>query len=223
MADIITLSSGLVSKTYPNDHNNWQSNFDKLKEKFDWIIENDTILIQEPTMHEYFKEETIRTCIPRKLCSQYYENNFFASHRVHLLESKKSAILLSGGYWISKDEYPSWANENILILSKSVWIEEEGKEYDTRFNEFDEYYFKCSSEIAKSEFGFTTADDDDTTLFTALVKKDGTVIGYRMMEKNTEIEDNEDFLDRWDVIYITIARKQNKKQFAKDLIASGLV
>ena len=56
MAEIITLKDTTVIKNYPNFHDNWQTNFDKLKEKFDWVTENDTLMVQEPFTHEFFNE-----------------------------------------------------------------------------------------------------------------------------------------------------------------------
>ena len=222
MAEIITLGNGTVIKNYPSFHDNWNTNFNKLKESFDWITPNDILMIQEPFTHEYFNELNMRTCLPRRVCQQYNNNLFATCHRVHLLASKKSRVLLSAEYWVEKSDYPSWSENGIFIISKSLWINEEGKDTIDGFDDFEEYYFRCPSEIAKNSYGHTVENDDDSILLSALVKKDGTVIAYRKHKTNTEIEDNE-FLDNWASVYVAFARKQNKKQFAKNLFASGLV
>lgn len=222
MAEIITLQNGTVSKNYPSFHDNWNVNFDRLKESFNWVESNDTLMVQEPFVHEYFNELSMRTCLPRRICQQYANNTFGSAHRVHLLDSQKSAMLLSGEYWVEKEDYPSWAHDDVFIFSKSIWINEEGKSFDSRFNEFEEYYFKCPSAVGFSEYGFNYSDDDDTVLLSALVNTNGNVISYRKHEKNQDI-DHEGFLDNWISVYIFYARKQGQKQFARNLFASGLI
>ena len=222
MAEIITLSDNTVIKNYPNFHDNWQTNLDLLKNKFDWITGEDTLMVQEPFEHEYFKEQSVRTCLPRRVCSQYNNDDFATCHRVHLLDSKKSRILLSTGYWVAQDNYPTWAENGIFIIAKSMWITEAGKDTISGFDDFEEYYFRCTSNIAKNSYGHTIDDDNDTILLSALVKTDGTVISYRKHETNSEIEDNE-FLDNWVGVYVATAKKQGKKEFAKSLFASGLI
>ena len=222
MAEIITLNDNTVVKNYPNFHSNWQSNFDILKNKFDWITEADTLMVQEPFEHEYFKEQSVRTCLPRRVCQQYNNDNFATCHRVHLLESQKSRILLTTGYWVEQSSYPSWAEKSIFIIAKSLWIKEDGIDTKDEFEDFEEYYFRCTSTVAKDTYGHSIDDDNDTILLSALVKTDGNVIAYRKHETNTDIEDNE-FLDNWVGVYVATAKKQNKKEFAKSLFASGLV
>ena len=128
MAEIITLKDGTIIKNYPNFHDNWTTNFNKIKEKFDWVTENDTLMVQEPFTHEYFNELSVRTCLPRRICQEYNNDIFATCHRVHLLESKKSRILLSGEYWVEQADYPSWAENGIFIIAKSIWIKEQGKD-----------------------------------------------------------------------------------------------
>ena len=222
MAEIITLGNGTVIKNYPSFHDNWNTNFNKLKESFDWITPNDILMIQEPFTHEYFNELNMRTCLPRRVCQQYNNNLFATCHRVHLLASKKSRVLLTEGYWVNKADYPSWAENGIYIIAKSAWVTEEGIDTTNDFDEYEEFYFRCNNNISSNSYGHTVEDDDDSILLAALVKKDGTVIAYRKHKTNTEIEDNE-FLDNWASVYVAFARKQNKKQFAKNLFASGLV
>ena len=222
MAEIITLNDNTVVKNYPNFHSNWQSNFDILKNKFDWITEADTLMVQEPFEHEYFKEQSVRTCLPRRVCQQYNNDNFATCHRVHLLESQKSRILQTTGYWVEQSSYPSWAEKSIFIIAKSLWIKEDGIDTKDEFDDFEEYYFRCTSTVAKDTYGHSIDDDNDTILLSALVKTDGNVIAYRKHETNTDIEDNE-FLDNWVGVYVATAKKQNKKEFAKSLFASGLV
>ena len=222
MAEIITLNDNTVVKNYPNFHSNWQSNFDILKNKFDWITEADTLMVQEPFEHEYFKEQSVRTCLPRRVGQQYNNDNFATCHRVHLLESQKSRILLTTGYWVEQSSYPSWAEKSIFIIAKSLWIKEDGIDTKDEFDDFEEYYFRCTSTVAKDTYGHSIDDDNDTILLSALVKTDGNVIAYRKHETNTDIEDNE-FLDNWVGVYVATAKKQNKKEFAKSLFASGLV
>ncbi len=222
MAEIITLKDGTIIKNYPNFHDNWTTNFNKIKEKFDWVTENDTLMVQEPFTHEYFDELSVRTCLPRRICQEYNNDIFATCHRVHLLESKKSRILLSGEYWVEQGDYPSWAENGIFIIAKSIWVKEEGKDTIDEFDDFEEYYFRCPSNIAKNSYGHTVDDDNDTILLSSLVKKDGTVITYRKHETNKDIEDNE-FLDNWASVYVAFARSQGKKQFARNLFNSGLV
>ena len=222
MAEIITLKDTTVVKNYPNFHDNWQTNFDKLKEKFNWVTENDTLMVQEPFTHEFFDELSVRTCLPRRICQEYNNDIFATCHRVHLLESKKSRILLSGEYWVEQADYPAWAENGIFIIAKSIWIKEDGKDTLDAFDDFEEYYFRCPSNIASNSYGHTVDDDNDTILLSALVKKDGNVITYRKHETNKDIEDNE-FLDNWASVYVAFARSQGKKQFARNLFNSGLV
>lgn len=222
MAEIITLNDNTVIKNYPSFHDNWQTNFDILKNKFDWITDEDTLMVQEPFEHEYFKEQSVRTCLPRRVCSQYNNDDFATCHRVHLLDRQKSRILLSTGYWVTEDNYPTWAENGIFIIAKSIWITEDGKDTISEFDDFEEYYFRCTSTIAKNSYGHTISDDNDTILLSALVKTDGNVIAYRKHETNSEIEDNE-FLDNWVGVYVATAKKLGKKEFAKSLFASGLV
>lgn len=222
MAEIITLKDQTVVKNYPNFHDNWQTNFDKLKEKFDWVTENDTLMVQEPFTHEFFNELSVRTCLPRRICQEYNNDIFATCHRVHLLESKKSRILLSGEYWVEQADYPAWAENGIFIIAKSIWIKEDGKDTLDAFDDFEEFYFRCPSNIANNSYGHTVDDDNDTILLSALVKKDGNVITYRKHETNKDIEDNE-FLDNWASVYVAFARSQGKKQFARNLFNSGLV
>ena len=222
MAEIITLKDTTVIKNYPNFHDNWQTNFDKLKEKFDWVTENDTLMVQEPFTHEFFNELSVRTCLPRRICQEYNNDIFATCHRVHLLESKKSRILLSGEYWVEQANYPAWAENGIFIIAKSIWIKEDGKDTLDAFDDFEEFYFRCPSNIANNSYGHTVDDDNDTILLSALVKKDGNVITYRKHETNKDIEDNE-FLDNWASVYVAFARSQGKKQFARNLFNSGLV
>ena len=80
---------------------------------------------------------------------------------------------------------------------------------------------KCSVGADKV-FGGDVDDENDTVLLSVLVKNDGSVISYRKHETNKDIEDNE-FLDNWVGVYVATAKKQGKKQFAKNLFASGLV
>lgn len=222
MAEIITLKDKTIVKNYPNFHDNWQTNFNKLKEKFDWVTENDTLMVQEPFTHEFFDELSVRTCLPRRICQEYNNDIFATCHRVHLLESKKSRILLSGEYWVEQADYPAWAENGIFIIAKSIWIEEDGKDTLDAFDDFEEFYFRCPSNIASNSYGHTVDDDNDTILLSALVKKDGNVITYRKHETNKDIEDNE-FLDNWASVYVAFARSQGKKQFARNLFNSGLV
>ena len=179
-------------------------------------------MVQEPFEHEYFKEQSVRTCLPRRVCQQYNNDNFATCHRVHLLESQKSRILLTTGYWVEQSSYPSWAEKSIFIIAKSLWIKEDGIDTKDEFDDFEEYYFRCTSTVAKDTYGHSIDDDNDTILLSALVKTDGNVIAYRKHETNTDIEDNE-FLDNWVGVYVATAKKQNKKEFAKSLFASGLV
>tara|TARA_S200002703_G_scaffold147739_1_gene143818 strand:- start:514 stop:1182 length:669 start_codon:yes stop_codon:yes gene_type:complete len=222
MAEIITLQNNTEIKNYPSFHNNWTINFNTLKEKFNWVIENDISMIQEPFIHEYFNELNMRTCLPRRVCEQYHNDLFATCHRVHLLESQKSRILLTEGYWVEQADYPAWAEDGIFIIAKSVWITEDGIDTTNFFDEYEEFYFRCPSNIASNSYGHTVDDNNDTILLSALVKTDGTVIAYRKHKTNTDIEDNE-FLDNWAAVYVAFARSQNKKQFAKNLFASGLV
>lgn len=221
MAEIITLSDNTVIKNYPNFHDNWQTNLDLLKNEFSWVTGEDTLMVQEPFQHEYFKEQSVRTCLPRRVCSQYNNDDFATCHRVHLLDSKKSRILLSTGYWVEQSNYPTWAENGIFIIAKSIWITEEGKDTISEFDDYEEYYFRCTSNIAKNSYGHTIDDDNDTILLSALVKTDGTVISYRKHETNSDIDDNE-FLDNWVGVYVATAKKQGKKEFAKALFNSGL-
>ena len=118
--------------------------------------------------------------------------------------------------------YPAWAENGIFIIAKSIWIKEDGKDTLDAFDDFEEFYFRCPSNIAKNSYGHTVDDDNDTILLSALVKKDGNVITYRKHETNKDIEDNE-FLDNWASVYVAFARSQGKKQFARNLFNSGLV
>ena len=222
MAEIITLSDNTIVKNYPNFHDNWQKNYDLLKEKFEWIKEEEILMVQEPFQHEYFKEQSVRTCLPRKVCSKYNNDDFATCHRVHLLESQKSRILLSTGYWVEQSDYPKWAVSGIFIIGKSLWIKEDGIDTIDEFDDFEEYYFRCTSSVAKDNYGHDVDDENDTVLLAVLVKNDGSVISYRKHETNKDIEDNE-FLDNWVGVYVATAKKQGKKQFAKNLFASGLV
>ena len=222
MAEIITLQDETVIRNYPNFHNNWQNNFDLLKNKFDWITEEDTLMVQEPFEHEYFKEQSVRTCLPRRVCSKYNNDDFATCHRVHLLDSKQSRILLTTGYWVEQSDYPSWAKSGVFIIAKSLWVKEDGVDTNDDFDDIEEYYFRCTNDIAKANYSHEIDDDNDTILMSALVKSDGNVIAYRKHETNKDIEDNE-FLDNWVGVYVATAKKQNKKQFAKNLFASGLV
>jgi len=222
MAEIITLKDKTIIKNYPNFHNDWQKNFNILKNKFDWVKEEDTLMVQEPFEHEYFKEQSVRTCLPRRVCQQYNDNNFATCHRVHLLDSKKSRLLLTTGYWVEEKDYPTWAESGIFIIAKSLWIKEDEIDTIDGFDEYEEFYFRCPSNIASNSYGHTIDDDNDTTLLSALVKNNGDIISYRKHETNKEIEDNE-FLDNWIGVYVATARQQNKKQFAKNLFASGLI
>lgn len=222
MAEIITLQDETIIRNYPNFHNNWQNNFDLLKNKFDWITEEDTLMVQEPFEHEYFKEQSVRTCLPRRVCSKYNNDDFATCHRVHLLDSKQSRILLTTGYWVEQSDYPSWAKSGVFIIAKSMWVKEDGVDTNDDFDNIEEYYFRCTNDIAKANYSHVIDDDNDTILMSALVKSDGNVIAYRKHETNKDIEDNE-FLDNWVGVYVATAKKQNKKQFAKNLFASGLV
>ena len=222
MAEIITLGNGTVIKNYPSFHNNWNVNFDRLKESFNWVESNDTLMVQEPFVHEYFNELSMRTCLPRRVCQGYHNNLFSTCHRVHLLASQKSRVLLTEGYWVNQSDYPSWAENGIYIIAKSVWITEEGIDTLASFDEYEEYYFRCPSNIASNSYGHTVDDDNDTVLLSALVNKNGTIISYRKHETNTEIEDDE-FLDNWASVYVAFAKQQGQKQFAKNLFASGLI
>ena len=222
MAEIITLQDETVIRNYPNFHNNWQNNFDLLKNRFDWITEEDTLMVQEPFEHEYFKEQSVRTCLPRRVCSKYNNDDFATCHRVHLLDSKQSRILLTTGYWVEQSDYPSWAKSGVFIIAKSMWVKEDGVDTNDDFDNIEEYYFRCTNDIAKANYSHVIDDDNDTILMSALVKSDGNVIAYRKHETNKDIEDNE-FLDNWVGVYVATAKKQNKKQFAKNLFASGLV
>jgi hypothetical protein len=222
MAEIITLGNGTVIKNYPSFHENWDTHFNKLKESFDWIETYNTLMVQEPFIHEYFNELSMRTCLPRRICTQYNNDLFATCHRVHLLNSKKSRILLTEGYWVNTEDYPSWAENGIYIIAKSDWITEEGVDTTDAFDDYEEFYFRCTNNIASNSYGHTIDDDNDSILLSALVKKDGTVITYRKHETNTEIED-EEFLDTWAGVYILTAKQQGQKQFAKNLFASGLI
>jgi len=222
MAEIITLANGTVIKNYPSFHSNWNTNFNILKESFSWVESKDTLMVQEPFVHEYFNELSMRTCLPRRICEQYANNLFATCHRVHLLKSQKSRILLSGEYWVEQSDYPSWAENGIYIIAKSIWIKEEGIDTIDEFDGYEEFYFICPSNIASNSYGHTVDDENDSILLSALVRTDGTVISYRKHETNTEIEDNE-FLDNWAAVYIAFDRKQGQKQFAINLFASGLV
>lgn len=221
MAEILTLNNGTEIKNYPNFHDNWNENFTLLKNSFNWVTENDTVSVQEPFVHEYFNERTMRTCIPRRVCN-HNNDNFGTSHRVHLLDSNLSRIMLSGEYWVEQSDYPSWAENGIFILSKSIWITEDDRPTDSRFDEFNEFYFRCPNNIAQNSYGYTIDDDNDTILLSALVRTNGQVIAYRKHEANNDIEDNS-FLDNWAAVYFAVARRENKKQFAKNLFNSGLL
>jgi len=221
MAEIMTLNNGNEIRNYPNFHSEWTQNFNILKNNFDWVTENNTVSVQEPFVHEYFNEQVTRTCIPRRVVN-YDNDNYGTSHRVHLLDSCVSRIMLSGEYWVEQDDYPSWAENGIFILSKSIWITEDDKPTDSRFDEFEEFYFRCPNNIAQNSYGYTIDDNDDTVLLSALVRTNGQVISYRKHQANTAIEDNS-FLNNWASVYLAIARRKNKKQFAKNLFASGLI
>ena len=138
MAEIITLQDETVIRNYPNFHNNWQNNFDLLKNRFDWITEEDTLMVQEPFEHEYFKEQSVRTCLPRRVCSKYNNDDFATCHRVHLLDSKQSRILLTTGYWVEQSDYPSWAKSGVFIIAKSMWVKEDGVDTNDDFDNIDE-------------------------------------------------------------------------------------
>ena len=103
-----------------------------------------------------------------------------------------------------------------------MWVKEDGVDTNDDFDNIEEYYFRCTNDIAKANYSHVIDDDNDTILMSALVKSDGNVIAYRKHETNKDIEDNE-FLDNWVGVYVATAKKQNKKQFAKNLFASGLV
>jgi len=221
MAEIMTLNNGNEIRNYPNFHSEWTQNFNILKNNFDWVTENNTVSVQEPFVHEYFNEQVMRTCIPRRVIN-YDNDNYGTSHRVHLLDSRVSRIMLSGEYWVEQDDYPSWAENGIFILSKSIWITEDDKPTDSRFDEFEEFYFRCPNNIAQNSYGYTIDDNNDTILLSALVRTNGQVISYRKHQANTAIEDNS-FLNNWASVYLAIARRKNKKQFAKNLFASGLI
>jgi len=222
MAEIITLANGTVIKNYPSFHSNWNINFNTLRNSFSWVTANNISMIQEPFTHEYFNELSMRTCLPRRVCQQYNDNLFATCHRVHLLNSRKSRILLTGGYWVESTDYPIWAETGVYIIAKSSWITEEGVDTIDGFDEYEEFYFRCPSNIASNSYGHTVDDENDSILLSALVRTNGTVISYRKHETNTEIEDNE-FLDNWASVYVAFARKQGQKQFARNLFASGLV
>ena len=216
MPDVLYKTDGQKVTNYNKESEQSAPLFDAIKEKFDWFDVGSHRAVSESYTHEVIGKTVIRTCLIMQYAESIVDGIFGTAHRLFNLEDGTSMLYVTK---LFEDEKPSWATDDMYILSYTEHHEEFKKPIDPKMLSFNEYFFVASDERLE-QMGFDLSDRNDDTLFSVLVS-DGNIVGQR---RYTNFDTNDTgVLANWQMMYVMYAKKARRMDLARSLFAQPYV
>jgi len=215
MAYRYTLSNGTIVNSY-QDENNLTEKYNQLNSLYDFISLDEHTAFSEEFTHEYLNEKVIVGCLQREKYKTLANDIFASAHRLFCIESKTSFVYITGGYWNST---PSFLPEKAFVTSVTEHIAEDNRPTPTNYNKYKKYFFKLTSDLAKSEYNITLGDNTDE--FICALVEGNTIKSVRKVEPDPDKGDA--ILENWEALYILNAKKTKNREYVAALTNSGYV